>query len=40
MNSFFGGDAAFLDAGAGGDPFVGGIDHFFEFGVGEDSAGT
>ncbi len=31
-----GGDAAFLDAGARGDPFVRGLDHFFKFGVGQD----
>src|SRR5674476_10231 len=31
-----GGDAAFLDAGARNDPFVRGLDHFFEFGVGQD----
>ena len=35
----FSGDAAFLDAGAGGDPLVGGLDEFFEFGVGENARG-
>ena len=31
-----GGDAALLDAGAGGDPFVGGVHHFLQVGVGQD----
>ena len=30
------GDVAFFDAGAGGDPFVGGVDNFGEVVVGED----
>ena len=34
-----GGDAALLDAGAAGDPFVGGVHHFFQVGVGEDAVG-
>ena len=29
-------DAPFLDAGARGDPFIRGLDHFFEVGVGQD----
>jgi hypothetical protein len=32
----FGGDAAFLDAGPGCDPFVGGVDQLFKLGVGKD----
>ena len=28
-------DAAFFDAGAGGDPLIAGFDAFFEFGIGE-----
>jgi hypothetical protein len=31
-----GGAAALADAGARGNPFVGGVDDFFEIGVGDD----
>jgi len=31
-----GGAAALADAGARGDPFVGGVDELFEIGVGDD----
>ena len=34
-----GGDAAFLDAGAGGDPLVGGVDQLCQIGIGEDFFG-
>ena len=39
VNSSGGGDAALLDAGAGGDPLVGGVDHFLQVGVGQDRVG-
>src|SRR5439155_10391100 len=32
-----GGQSPFLDVRAGGDPLVGRLDHFFQFGVGQDS---